>query len=289
MCVYIYIWFYVRFISKAAIITPEDQINADGSATDPWKLCSIQQIEEVKCVLRVIPIWVAGVMYYVTVVQEQNYVVFQALQSNRKLGNTNFHIPAASYILFAMLVITIWLPIYDRLIVPRLRTLTGKEDGLTLLQKMGIGLVLSTAAMLISGLVEGRRKTFLDGKSSSMSGMWLIPQISISGLSEAFALIGENELLYKQFPENMRSIASAFLFVGLAVSAYLSSFFTSVIHRTTNWLADDLNRGKLDYFYYSIAGMQILNLGFFLVCAKWYRYKERGEDTINTLQCEIVV
>lgn len=278
-----------RFLSKAAIITPEDQIKADESATDPWQLCSIQQIEEVKCVLRVIPIWVAGVIYYVTVVQEQNYAVFQALQSNRRLGNTNFHIPAASYNLFAMIIITIWLPIYDRLIVPCLRRLTGKEDGLTLLQKMGIGLVLSIAAMLVSGLVEGRRKKLLvltiPGKStiiSSMSGMWLIPQIALSGLSEAFALIGENELLYKQFPENMRSMASAFLFVGLAVSSYLSSLFTSAIHRTTNWLADDddLNHGKLDYFYYSIAAMQIVNLGYFLVCAKWYRYKAT-ENTIN--------
>ncbi|KAI5683634.1 hypothetical protein M9H77_04862 [Catharanthus roseus] len=274
-----------RFLSKAGMITPEDEINSDGSATNPWRLCSIQQIEEVKCVVRVIPIWVAGVIYYISVVQEQNYAVFQALQSNRQLGHTDFHIPAASYILFAMLSITIWLPIYDRIILPWLRKLTKNEDGLTLLQKMGIGLIIAIATMLISGLIEGRRKLLLvtnpssigtipgKGLISSMSGMWLIPQVALSGLSEAFTVIGENELFYKQFPENMRSIASAFLFVGLAVSSYLSSCFSSVIHRTTNWLTDDLNIGKLDYFYYSVGVMQIVNLGYFLVCAKWYQYK----------------
>uniref|UniRef100_M1D6J8 Nitrate transporter NRT1-2 n=1 Tax=Solanum tuberosum TaxID=4113 RepID=M1D6J8_SOLTU len=94
-----------------------------------------------------------------------------------------------------------------------------------------------------------------------------------AGLSEAFALISENEFFYKQCPENMRSIAASFFFVGLAGSSYLSSFFSSVVHKTSNWLAEDLNKGKLDCFYYLMAALEILNLGYFLVCAKWYKYK----------------
>ncbi|KAJ4707526.1 Protein NRT1/ PTR FAMILY 2.11 like [Melia azedarach] len=41
-----------RFLDKAAIITADDQINSNGSAAEPWKLCSIHQAEEVKCVVR---------------------------------------------------------------------------------------------------------------------------------------------------------------------------------------------------------------------------------------------
>ncbi|KAF3655736.1 hypothetical protein FXO38_06711 [Capsicum annuum] len=66
-----------RFLNKAAVKTSEDQINSsDGSAVNPWRLCSIQQVEEVKCLLKIIPIWVAGTIYYVSVVQSQNYVIF---------------------------------------------------------------------------------------------------------------------------------------------------------------------------------------------------------------------
>ncbi|CAK9138286.1 unnamed protein product [Ilex paraguariensis] len=287
-----------RFVSKAAIITPEDQINPDGSAANPWRLSSIQQVEEVKCLLRVIPIWAAGIIYYVSVVQQQNYTVFQALQSDRRLRNTNFKIPAASYSVFTMLSITIWIPIYDRIIVPWLRKHTGKEGGITLLQKMGIGMFLSICNMLVSALVENKRRTMALGEPeirflarkgviSSMSGSWLIPQLALSGLSEAFTLIGENEFFYKQCPENMRSIAASFLFVGLAGSSYLSSFLASIVHRTTsksateNWLAEDLNEARLDYFYYLIAGLEALNLAYFLVCAKWYKYKGTGGKAIQ--------
>lgn len=274
-----------RFLSKAAIITSEDEFNPDGSTKDPWKLCSIQQVEEVKCLIKVIPIWISGIMYYVSVVQQQNYVVFQALQSDKRLGIGQFKIPAASYIVFSMLALTIWIPIFDRILVPWLKNkVTGKEGGITILQRMGIGMVLSVFTMVSSALVENRRKKMALDKTtlvSSMSGLWLIPQLTLSGLSEAFTLIGENEFFYKECPENMTSVAMALFFCGIAGSSYLSSFLASIVEKITGgedgrqgWLAEDLNRGKLDYFYYLIGGLEMLNLIYFLLCSKWYNYKE---------------
>ncbi|XP_075664177.1 protein NRT1/ PTR FAMILY 2.11-like [Castanea sativa] len=282
-----------RFLDKAAIITPEDQVKSDGSAANPWRLCSMQQVEQVKCLMRVIPIWVAASIYDVVIVQQKTYGVFQALQFDRRLGNTNFTIPAASYIIFTMLALTIWIPVYDRIICPTLRRFTGKEGGITVLQKMGVGIALAIITMLVSALVEERRRTLaitkpvgIDprrGAISSLSGMWLIPQLSLLGLSEAFTVVGEVEFYYKQFPENMRSIGGSFLFVGLALSSYFTSFLVTVIHRTTSgaatgqWLPEDLNKGRLDYFYYLIAAIEVANLGYFIICAKWYKYK--GSDT----------
>ncbi|KAK6924943.1 Proton-dependent oligopeptide transporter family [Dillenia turbinata] len=284
-----------RFVSKAAIISPEDEINPEGSAANPWRLCSIQQAEEVKCLIRVIPIWVAGIVYQLTVVQHLTYAVFQALQSDRSLGNGGFKIPAASYQVFSMLSLTIWIPIYDRIIVPLLRRLTGKESGITILQKIGVGIFLSIITMFVSGLVEERRRTWaltkpivgIDprrGSISSMSALWLIPQLTLSGLSEAFAVIGQIEFFYKQFPENMRSIGASFFFSGMAGASYLSSFLVSITHQITgggtngNWLAQDLNKGRLDYFYYTIAVLEAINLLYFLVCAKWYKYKGTAQQ-----------
>ncbi|TXG50409.1 hypothetical protein EZV62_022933 [Acer yangbiense] len=285
-----------RCIDKAAILTPEDQINQDGSPANPWRLCSLQQVEEMKCVLRVLPIWAAAIVYHVAIVQQNTLVVFQAQQTDRRIGN-HFKIPAASYTVFLMLSMTLWIPIYDRIIVPFLQKLTGKEGGITLLQRISIGIVLSIITMLVSGFVEERRRTIAltrptlgveprKGAISSMSGMVLVPQLALAGLAEAFAAIGQVEFYYKQFPENMRSIAGSLFFCGLAGSSYVSSLLITVVHQTTegsatgNWLPEDLNKGKLDYFYYMIAALGFLNLIYFLVCARWYQYKGTGSDTV---------
>ncbi|GMY13568.1 Protein NRT1/ PTR FAMILY 2.9 [Fagus crenata] len=279
-----------RFLDKAAIITAEDQINPNGSAANPWKLCSMQQVEEVKCLARIIPIWASSIIFYVAIIQQHTYAVFQALQSDRSLGKSSFKVPAASYAVFTMLTVSLWIPIYDRVFVPSLQKRTGKEGGISLLQRMGIGIVLSALTMLASGLVEEKRRNLAltmptlgvapkGGAISSMSGLWLIPQLALAGLSEAFNSIGQIEFYYKEFPENMRTIAGSLFFCGMAFSSYLSAFLVSIADRiserarTGDWLSEDLNKGRLDYFYYMIAALGVLNFGYFLVCAKWYKYK----------------
>ncbi|KAJ6421722.1 hypothetical protein OIU84_028998 [Salix udensis] len=285
-----------RYLDKAAIITDEGQINPDGSSTNPSKLCSIQQVEEVKCLMRIIPIWSTSILFHIPLLQQNTYAVFQALQMDRHLGSGSFEVPAATYIIFTMITLSIWIPLYDRIIVPSLRRLTGKEGGISLLQRMGIGMILAILCTLVSGVVEGNRRhvaltrptlgiTSKGGSVSSMSGLWLVPQLALAGLSEGFNYIAQIEFYYKQFPENMRSIAGSSFFAGLALSSYVSGFLVTLVHRVTtgsktgDWLDDDLNKGKLDCFYYVIAGLGIVNFGYFLLCAKWYRYKNGADST----------
>lgn len=152
--------------------------------------------------------------------------------------------------------------------------------------------------MLSSALVESRRRTLANtrptlgieprkGAISSMSGLWFVPQLALIGLSEGFFFIGQNELFYKQCPENMRSIAASFVFCGVAGSSYLSTLISSIVQSITgrggkeSWLGEDLNKGRLDYFYYLIAALEVLNLVYFLVCAKWYKYKVTGGDSLE--------
>nr|XP_009413298.1 PREDICTED: protein NRT1/ PTR FAMILY 2.11-like [Musa acuminata subsp. malaccensis] len=271
-----------RILDKAAIVTPEDEIKPDGFAANPWQLCTLQQVEQVKCIVRIIPVWSTGILYQLAATQQQTYVIFQALQSNRHLGRSNFQIPAASFVVFPMLAMSLWIPIYDRIVAPRLERITKKEGGLTLLQRMGIGLVLSVVVMATAGVIEERRRSHALRHHqivSPFSSLWLIPPLIILGVSEAFNVISQVEFYYKQFPENMRSIAGSLLFCGFALGGYLSSLMVTVVHRSTgrgqskNWLAEDLNKGKLDLFYFSIAVLGVLNFIYFAACAKWYRYK----------------
>ncbi|XP_024971157.1 protein NRT1/ PTR FAMILY 2.11-like isoform X2 [Cynara cardunculus var. scolymus] len=288
--------FFNWFLNKAAIKTENDKINPDGSSGNRWTLCSIQQVEEVKCVIRTVPIWLACIIYNVSLHQMQTYTVFQALQSDRRLGSGTFQIPAASYTVFQMLALTVWIPIYDRLLVPCLRKITNKKQGISVLQRIGVGAGIAILTMLVAALVETKRRDLAHAKPtlgsvrgkgaiSSMSGYWLILQLAVAGLSEGFAIIGFVEFFYKQFPENMRSFAGAFLFCGMAMSSYLSSFMISVVHRTTrevgsttNWLAEDLNEAKLDNFYYLCMGLEVLNFMYYLMVAKWYKYKGTGDE-----------
>lgn len=250
-------------------------------------------MEEVKCLVRVFPIWTAAIIYYITLIQQQTYIVFQALQMDRRLiKSSQFKIPAASYTVFSMVALTIWIPIYDQIVVPVLRKITQKEGGITILQKMGIGIFLAIITNFASGLVEAQRRSLalrnpigLDSKRgsiSSFSGLWLVLQLVLAGLSEAFTVIAQVEFFYKQFPENMRSIGGSLTFVGFAVSSYLSSLLISVVHHATKgteteWLPQDLNKGKLDYLYYLLAALEAANLAYFMICARWYKYKGGSE------------
>ncbi|XP_010444119.1 PREDICTED: protein NRT1/ PTR FAMILY 2.11 [Camelina sativa] len=289
-----------RFLDKAAIMTPKDKLELDGKPADPWMLCTMQQVEEVKCIVRVLPIWFASSIYYLTITQQMTYPVFQALQSDRRLGSGGFVIPAATYVVFLMTGMTIFIVVYDRVLVPTMRRITGLDTGITLLQRIGTGIFFATASLIVSGFVEERRRTFAltkptlgmaprRGEISSMSAMWLIPQLSLAGVAEAFAAIGQMEFYYKQFPENMRSFAGSIFYVGGGVSSYLGSFLIATVHRTTqtssggNWLAEDLNKGRLDLFYFMIAGMLAVNFVYFLVMSRWYRYKG-SDDEVTTYE-----
>ncbi|XP_020573023.1 protein NRT1/ PTR FAMILY 2.11-like [Phalaenopsis equestris] len=277
-----------RYLDKAAIITTTDEIKPDASSANQWRLCSIQQIEEVKCLLRIVPIWSTGILYYIGMAQQSTYVVLQAMQSDRHLGSKNFEIPAGSFSIFSLLALTIWLPIYESMVIPWLRKIRKREDGITLLQRMGVGLVISVLAMIVSGLVEERRRSAAlhrptigisptGGSISSFSSLWLVPQLLLSGLAEAFNTIGQMQFYYSEFPEHMRSVAGCLFFCNVALSNYFSGLLVTMIHRAGgedgSWLAGDLNKGRLENFYYLIAGIGILNYVYFLVCSRWYKYK----------------
>ncbi|KAM0856703.1 hypothetical protein ACQ4PT_048966 [Festuca glaucescens] len=161
-----------RFLDKAAVVVEvKSEVDLDGFPKNPWQLCNMQQVEETKCILRVLPVWVTCIVYYVAFVQTNTYVVLQATQSDRHLcAGGGFEVPPGSFTIFPMLALTVWIPLYDRLVVPWMKMLTGREEGITMLQRMGIGMVLSSVAMLISGLVEQRRRNLAVLQAATSGG-----------------------------------------------------------------------------------------------------------------------
>lgn len=260
----------------------EGELNEQGQQADKWSLCTIQQIEEAKCLIRIIPIWASGIICFTSMSQQGTFTVAQALKMDRHLS-PNFQIPPGSVSFISMITIGVFIPIYDRILVPLARRITHREGGITLLQRMGIGIVFSVLSMIVAGRIETARRDSANGHNllvSPMSVLWLAPQLVLMGFAEAFNIIGQIEFYNKQFPENMRSIANSLLSLTMGGASYLSTVVVMIVHSTTSgkdgrpdWLADDINTGKVDYFYYIISVMGILNLVYFLVVARRYQYK----------------
>ncbi|XP_023740357.1 protein NRT1/ PTR FAMILY 2.13 [Lactuca sativa] len=285
-----------RFLNKGAIVLDGD-INPNGSRTSAWKLASIQQIEEVKCLIKVIPIVASGIICFTAILQQGTFTVSQALKMNRHLG-PNFQIPAGSIGVISMITIGIWLPIYDRILIPLIRKITKIETGITLLQRIGIGIVFSILSMIVAAFIEKMRRDSanyhnrVDGVAP-MSVMWLAPQLILMGFAEAFSILGQLEFYYKEFPDNMKSVANAMFFVTAGVANYVSSALVSMVHNVTgkhgqpDWLTANINEAKVDYFYYVLAGLGVLNLVYYLVVASRYRYKENTRDIEEEPQFDV--
>ncbi|KZV33562.1 hypothetical protein F511_37486 [Dorcoceras hygrometricum] len=198
----------------------------------------------------------------------------------------DFKIPAASLGIFDTISVIFWVPIYDRIIVPVARRFTGHKNGITQLQRMGTGLVISIFSMLCAGILElirlriVKRNNYYDWTQIPMSIFWQIPQYFIIGCAEVFFFIGQLELFYEQAPDAMRSLCSALQLTTVALGNYLSTLLVTIVTKISTrngklgWIPDNLNYGHLHYFFWLLAGLSVLNLGAFLLVAKFYTYKK---------------
>lgn len=272
-----------KFLDKACVETRDDMIN--GHPT-PWRLCTVTQVEELKSIVRLLPIWASGIVFSTVYSQMSTMFVLQGNTLDASMG-PHFKIPAASLSIFDTISVIIWVPIYDRIIVPVVRKYTGRERGFTQLTRMGIGLVISIFSMLSAGILELvrlriiARDNLYDSKESlPMSIFWQVPQYFLIGAAEVFTFIGQLEFFYDQAPDAMRSMCSALSLTTVALGNYLSSLLVTIVTHMTNkngklgWIPDNLNRGHLDYFYWLLAILSLVNFIVYLLIAKWYTYKK---------------
>ena len=99
-------------------------------------------MEELKAVIRVLPIWASGIIFATVYSQMGTLFVEQGDTMDAHIG-VIFKIPAASLPIFDTLSVIIWVPVYYHLVVPLVCKYTGHQRGFTQLQRMGIGLVIS--------------------------------------------------------------------------------------------------------------------------------------------------
>ncbi|KAM3213171.1 hypothetical protein ACQJBY_065904 [Aegilops geniculata] len=150
----------LRFFDKAAIVAPSDleveEVDAPALRS-PWRLCAVTQVEELKILVRMLPLLATIVFFYAVAAQVPSTFVEQGMAMDTAVGSVR--IPPASMSTFNVLTIVALIPLYDRVFVPAARRLTGRENGISGLQRIGAGLAMPVLSMAAAELLEtGQRR-----------------------------------------------------------------------------------------------------------------------------------
>ncbi|KAF4356866.1 hypothetical protein F8388_018546 [Cannabis sativa] len=297
-----------KFLDKAAVITKKDlnRMKDNVVHTNPWHLCTVTQVEEVKSILRLLPIWLCTILYSVVFTQMASLFVEQGAVMNTKL--VGFHIPPASMSSFDILSVAAMIFFYRRILDPIAIRITKNPKGLTELQRMGIGLVIAIMSMVSAGVVEVYRLKYIEeecnnattgiicsssgssvSSQSSLSIFWQIPQYVLVGASEVFMYVGQLEFFNGQAPDGLKSFGSALCMTSISLGNYVSSLLVIMVMKisTTDdmpgWIPANLNKGHLERFYFLLAALTTVDLMVYILCAKFYKYtkfeeRNNGQD-----------
>ncbi|MED6209495.1 hypothetical protein PIB30_055257 [Stylosanthes scabra] len=268
----------LRCLDKAAIL----QGNFEPKQ---WRVCTVTQVEEVKILTRMLPILASTIIMNTCLAQLQTFSVTQGNMMNLKLGSFTF--PPASIPVIPLLFMCVLIPTYEFLFVPFARKITNLPSGVTHLQRVGVGLVLSSISMTVAGFIEvKRREQAKKDPLKPISLFWLSFQYAIFGIADMFTQVGLLEFFYREAPKTMKSLSTSFTWLAMALGYFLSTVFVDVINAITRritpskqgWLHGfDLNSNNLNLFFWFLAILSTINFFNFVYWACWYKYKNEQE------------
>ncbi|KAK1699594.1 hypothetical protein QYE76_016291 [Lolium multiflorum] len=274
----------MRFLNKAAA-----NVNAE-KRLPPWTLCTVTQVEETKQIAKLMPLLLTMVVPCTLFAQAGTLFVKQGATLDRRLGG--FLVPPASLGAVVVLAMLICLALYDRVFVPAARRRTRNPRGITLLQRIGAGLLLQAMTMAVTSAIESRRLRFARSHAPDAHGIVpltifvLLPQFLLMGASDALLLVGQMEFFYDQAPESMKSLGTALSLTAYGAGNILSSAVLSLVVRVTGkrgtpWVTNNLNASHLDYYYALLAVLAAANLSVFVALSARYTYRAESRETIG--------
>lgn len=151
--------------------------------------------------------------------------------------------------------------------------------------------------MAVASLCEMRRLSVAKGARGSnnhvqaattvlpISVFLLIPQFFLVGSGEAFIYTGQLDFFITQSPKGMKTMSTGLFLTTLSLGFFISSFLVSVVKKVTGtrdgqgWLADNINKGRLDLFYALLTILSFINFVAYLLCAFWYKPKKPKPST----------
>ncbi|XP_068654984.1 protein NRT1/ PTR FAMILY 6.4 isoform X2 [Aristolochia californica] len=260
------------WLDKAAVVRSCEDGTEDLKSQ---AISTVTEVEEVKMVIRLLPIWSTCILFWTIYSQMGTFSVEQATFTNRNLGS--FVFPSGSLSFFLFISILLFTSLNEKLLIPVARKFTNTTQGITSLQRVGVGLVFSIVAMVIAATIEKERRDKYVNQQEMISVFWLVPQYFLVGAGEAFAYVGQLEFFIREAPERMKSLSTGFFLSTLAMGFFLSSLLVSLANKVSHggWIKNNLNKGRLDNFYWTLAVLGFLNFFAFLVFSWRHEYKRQ--------------
>ncbi|PVD39570.1 hypothetical protein C0Q70_02205 [Pomacea canaliculata] len=233
-------------------------------------------VDSVKSVLAVIPVFITVIMYWAIYAQMTTTFFFQGERMDVRVGGIN--IPASGLNAFNTIIIIILIPIVDRGLYPFLQRI-GRP--LTHLQRMGIGFLLAALSVVVAGVVEIARKDRmheahgvhmqeLGGEKFNASDLSVFAQVS------EYALVGASEA-----PKSMQGVVTGLFYVASGLGSFVSDGILNAVKAASKdypWFDDEINNAHVEYFFFLLAGLMLLDFLVFLVIARFYRYRKPSPE-----------
>lgn len=101
--------------------------------------------------------------------------------------------------------------------------------------------------MVVSAVVERKRRNLSVHHDTKMSVFWLVPQFFLVGAGVAFAYVGQFEFFIREAPERMKPTRTGLFLSTLSMGFFFSSSVVAPVDQASNglWIKNNLTKGRL--------------------------------------------
>ncbi|KAL0304955.1 UNVERIFIED_CONTAM: protein NRT1/ PTR FAMILY 5.5 [Sesamum angustifolium] len=261
-----------RCLDKAAIILPDK--SREEQEKNSWTLCTVTEVEETKTAILISPLCLSFIICGVVISVGNSYFLEQANHLNPKLGKLK--VPS----LFLLVLYDLVKSIFSKIKWSSFRVGTS------------VTIIFSVLCCITAAKVENQRlhtvttHHLLDGPNDGipMSLFWMVPQYVLLAVVDSF--LEQNVKLFFQQMMPTSSVSYLSLFTravtGIAIMGGVLSVFVvgklSERGGKLNWFQFNLNRSRLDKYYWTLAALSAASLVFYIMLSSCYNEPQTEEE-----------
>ncbi|KAK2970376.1 hypothetical protein RJ640_002464, partial [Escallonia rubra] len=261
----------LRCLHEAAAPEPAIDLRSQG-----WRLCTLQQVEETKLVLRMVPLTMTFFMYGMVKAVGKTYFIEQGSNLDSKLGTID-KLPIQVFVLMSYATSKVVSKVYDMTLGKRIRAANKRVPDAI---KIGFGMAVSVFCCLIASFVETKRLAVIS-KEENMTVFWLTPQFLLLGAMDGLARDGIEGFFSHQGPPWLKTYAAAFAEFVTGFGTMLSVAFFLLAKKVESHVGlseKSIDTGGLNHFYAGLAVLAAINFAFYVFVTWRYSYKATKPD-----------